>query len=105
MTNCLVFDWYSILVIKYCSFKDGDYMRSCLPFVRFVIHAPLVIIQEKFMLFVTSVLIFFTHGFIFLTPHVYSMPDLRPMNGTALNVGRFVVLYHQETNCIITISL
>jgi len=43
MTNCLVFDWYSILIIKYCSFKDGDYMRSCLPFVRFVIHAALVI--------------------------------------------------------------
>ena len=43
MTNCLVFDWYSILNIKYCSFKDGDYVRSCLAFVRFVIHATLVI--------------------------------------------------------------
>jgi len=57
------------------------------------------------MLFVTSVLIFCTHGFIFLTPHVYSMPDLRPMNGTTLIVGCFVVMYHQETNCIMTISL
>jgi len=42
--------------------------------------------MEKSMLVVTSVLIFFMHGFIFLTPHVYSMPDLRPMNGTTLNV-------------------
>jgi len=57
------------------------------------------------MLSVTSVLIFFTHGFIFLTPHVYSMPNLRLVNDTTPNFGCFVVMYHQETNCVMTISL
>ena len=105
MTNCVVFDWYSILIIRYCSFKDGDYVRSCLPFVRFVIHAALVIIHGKIHAVRYQCPYFLYAWFYFLTPHVYSMPDLRPMNGTTLNVGSFVVLYHQETNCNLTSSL
>lgn len=103
MTNYLVLVWYLILVIKYSSFKDCEHMRSCLPFVpNFNPGSIVYYTWKKSMSFITSVLIFFTHGVILLTPHVYTMPELGPMNGSTPYVGWFHVFCHQKNLNIIT---